>query len=109
MPKRKHPSAQDEQKERGSERSAERIRHLSRSSIKGHLRVERLGNTHEKVLIVDKKFALVTSFNFLSFRGDPSRGFRQETGVYHEIPEKVDQLAEQMLGRLERDQLTRSE
>lgn len=41
-----------------------------------------LGNTHEKVLLVDGKYVVITSFNWLSFKGDPNRGFRQETGLY---------------------------
>lgn len=43
-----------------------------------------LGNTHEKVLICDEIFTVVTSFNWLSFKGDKNRGFRQETGTYVE-------------------------
>lgn len=43
-----------------------------------------LGNTHEKVLICDEVFTVVTSFNWLSFKGDKNRGFRQETGTYVE-------------------------
>src|SRR6266571_7346664 len=41
----------------------------------------RLGNTHAKVLIKDSDFAAVTSFNWLSFKGDPNRTFRDEQGT----------------------------
>jgi len=42
----------------------------------------RLGNTHAKVLICDTRFLIVTSFNWLSFKGDPNRTFRDERGTY---------------------------
>ncbi len=42
----------------------------------------KLANTHEKVLLVDTKYVVITSFNWLSFKGDPKLGFRQETGLY---------------------------
>ncbi len=41
----------------------------------------RLGNTHEKILIKDREYAVFTSFNWLSFRGDPTRALRLERGV----------------------------
>lgn len=49
-------------------------------SIGKYLSLIKLGNTHEKVLVCDDKFTVITSFNWLSFKGDPKRGFRQETG-----------------------------
>lgn len=36
------------------------------------------GDTHEKVLIKDDEYAVLGSFNWLSFRGDPSRKLRRE-------------------------------
>jgi hypothetical protein len=65
------------------------------------LRVVRLGNTHEKVLIKDYDFVVVTSFNWFSFRGDPSKGFRQETGVFYSIPEKVREGAAKLMERID--------
>ncbi len=43
--------------------------------------LERLGNTHEKILIKDADYVVFTSFNWLSFRGDPHRALRLERGV----------------------------
>lgn len=54
----------------------------------------RLGNTHAKVLVCDRRFLIVTSFNWLSFRGDPRRTLRDETGTYVAIPEKIDEQFE---------------
>lgn len=57
-----------------------------------NLTLVKLGNTHEKVLICDEKFHVITSFNWLSFKGDPKRGFRQETGTYIEDEEKTKEM-----------------
>jgi hypothetical protein len=52
----------------------------------------RLGDTHAKVLICDSLFSIVTSFNWLSFRGDRRLQFRDERGMYVGIPSTVDDL-----------------
>jgi hypothetical protein len=49
-----------------------------------------VGNTHRKVLVCDRRFAVTTSFNWLSFRGDAYRPARDESGTYIGSPEKVD-------------------
>jgi hypothetical protein len=49
-----------------------------------------LGNTHEKLLISDHSFSVVTSYNWLSYRGD--KGFRRETGTYSEDPKIVSEV-----------------
>jgi hypothetical protein len=51
---------------------------------------KRLGNTHAKVLIKDSEFAAVTSFNWLSFKGDPHRTFRDEQGTLLQVSELVE-------------------
>lgn len=53
--------------------------------------LKRLGNTHAKVLIKDSEFAATTSFNWLSFRGDPHRTFRDEQGTLVQVSEAVNQ------------------
>lgn len=40
----------------------------------------RLKNTHSKILVTDEK-VVITSFNWLSFAGDPERTYRMETGT----------------------------
>jgi len=42
---------------------------------------KKVKNTHRKILVCDKKFGIVTSFNFLSFRADPNLTYRDELGV----------------------------
>ncbi|MGW6225935.1 hypothetical protein ACWFQT_02360 [Cellulosimicrobium cellulans] len=49
----------------------------------------RLKNTHAKILIFDGIW-VSTSFNWLSFRGDPDRTYRMEEGTLVGIPARVD-------------------
>jgi hypothetical protein len=46
-----------------------------------HFFIQYLG-THEKVLVCDQTFCVVTSFNWLSYRGNQQ--LRREKGVYSE-------------------------
>ncbi|MBM3238841.1 hypothetical protein FJZ31_21330 [Candidatus Poribacteria bacterium] len=50
------------------------------------------GDTHAKILIHDTKFVIVTSFNWLSFKGNPNDTFRDECGMLVTRPELIDQL-----------------
>ncbi len=59
----------------------------------------RLGDTHAKVLILDQEFFVISSFNWLSFRGDQNRTFREEWGTYVGVPGKVDDFYKKMLER----------
>lgn len=60
----------------------------------------RLGDTHAKVLLVDSRFVVVTSFNWLSFRGDPRRPFRDERGTLVAIPDEIDRIYEDYMQRM---------
>lgn len=60
----------------------------------------RLGDTHAKVLVCDRAFMVTTSFNWLSYRGDPNRTFRDEQGMYVGIPEVIEERFQRLLARL---------
>lgn len=49
-----------------------------------------VGNTHRKTLVSDDSFAVVTSFNWLSFKGDPKKPPRDEGGVVIRKSEYVE-------------------
>lgn len=51
-----------------------------------------VGNTHRKVLVSDYTFGVNTSFNWLSFKGDPKEKARDESGTLISKPEYVDEL-----------------
>lgn len=59
----------------------------------------RLGNTHAKVLIKDSEFMAVTSFNWLSFQGDPDKTFRDEQGTLVQLPEHVENKFKELVQR----------
>ena len=43
------------------------------------------------MLAYDRAFVILTSFNWLSFKGSRDRGYRDEQGILLRIPEKVNQ------------------
>ncbi len=51
-----------------------------------------LGNTHRKLLVSDNTFAIVTSFNWLSFRGDPRKKARDEFGFLVTDLDEVERI-----------------
>ena len=57
-----------------------------------NFRFEKVKNTHRKIIVCDDKFGIVTSFNFLSFRADPSLTYRDELGVVLRDKETVESL-----------------
>jgi hypothetical protein len=58
-----------------------------------------LGDTHAKILIKDSEYYVVTSFNWLSFRGDPKRKFREEWGTMVSVRENVDEFFSEIIAR----------
>lgn len=63
----------------------------------------RLGDTHAKIIIMDRKLAVQSSFNWLSFRGDPNKTFRDESGVCITIPEYIEELFDRYAPRFQED------
>lgn len=59
----------------------------------------RLGDTHVKILIKDREFFVISSFNWLSFEGDPNRTFREEWSTLVAIPSVVDKYFDRVVRR----------
>jgi phosphatidylserine/phosphatidylglycerophosphate/cardiolipin synthase-like enzyme len=77
------------QDDRGSDDHAlTRLAHLQQRYSK-RFTLARLSNTHAKILVFDDKW-ISTSFNWLSFRGDPERTYRMEEGTLVQIPAQVN-------------------
>lgn len=93
--RRDEPAASD--KDRDAERKLQNLARQYRS-----LHVMKLGDTHAKVLISDSAWAIVTSFNWLSFKGSRSLKFRDERGMYVGLPDKVDELFNEYSLRFQR-------
>ena len=90
-----------DQKDKDSEYAVKLLRDIQNKGNYGrNLYIVKLGNTHEKVLICDDKFMVTTSFNWLSFKGDPKRGFRQETGIYLENKECIKDMFDNLQDRI---------
>lgn len=66
------------------------------------LRVVRLQNTHAKILIADNLW-VTTSFNWLSFRGDPNRTYRMEEGTLVQIQTEVDKAFKRYVDVIDKD------
>lgn len=64
---------------RDQEEALRRLRKAEQRS-RGRLRIVDIGNTHEKVVICDDRYCILTSFNFLSFNPRPGKGIRREIG-----------------------------
>lgn len=60
-----------------------------------------LGATHSKVLVLDHRYVVVTSFNWLSFRGDPRKPLRDERGVLVSTPSEIDGVYASFVRRIE--------
>lgn len=50
--------------------------------------------THQKILVCDRTFAITGSFNWLSYKGQKDRGYRQELGVVFRHHDPVNEIAE---------------
>ena len=66
--------------------------------------LRRLGDTHAKILIMDRSFFVISSFNWLSFRGNPHQTFREEWGTLVTIPSVVEEYFQQMVKRFAADE-----
>jgi phosphatidylserine/phosphatidylglycerophosphate/cardiolipin synthase-like enzyme len=59
-----------------------------------NLTFQKTTNSHRKQIVCDDKFAIVTSFNFLSFRADPNLTYRDELGVILRDKQIIEDLFE---------------
>ncbi len=78
-----------------TERAEKDLRYLEGKYKNFHLVY--VGNTHRKLLVSDDEFAVTTSFNWLSFRGDPKDKPRDE---YGEVFRKASQVEKRYVAGL---------
>ena len=62
-----------------------------------NLYLHRLEDSHAKVVICDELFMITTSFNWLSFGGDPDRGNRIEFGILTEDRKAIRDMISRMI------------
>jgi hypothetical protein len=65
--------------------------------------LRKLGNTHAKLLLCDKEFVVLGSFNWLSFAGDPAATFRDEQSFYVTLSEVIDRKFNEQIVRFGSD------
>jgi hypothetical protein len=87
----------DDDADRGVQRAFQKLGERYRWNFK----YKRLGHTHAKVLICDSRFMIVTSFNWLSFKGDPSRTFRDERGILVSRADEIDRQFDEWVRRFD--------
>ncbi|HNT56158.1 MAG TPA: phospholipase D-like domain-containing protein [Anaerolineaceae bacterium] len=81
------------------ERVVQNLKKL-RENKKGRLRLHRIGDVHSKVLICDDAFMILSSYNWLSFSGDPTRGSRVEDGLLTQDKKAIAAKTSEWLERL---------
>jgi len=90
--------------DRGSDDEAlRRLKNLERR-YPTQLTLARLANTHAKILIFDDKW-ISTSFNWLSFRGDPDRTYRMEEGTLVQIRTTVTSAYDRYVGQIDAERV----
>jgi len=67
-----------------------------------------VGNTHRKSLVCDQEFAIVTSFNWLSYKGDSKGKPRDERGHVYRKKQHVDMVASEDFALLSKGTRIRS-
>ena len=88
------------EKEDSDKKILQKLTNMQNKKYGNKLLLIKLNNTHEKVLIKDNEYMVITSFNWLSFKGDPNKGFRQETGYYTESKEAIQQMKANLSNRM---------
>jgi hypothetical protein len=90
---------QEDNKKYQSDIQAEKNIQKLASQYQKNFFLKRLGDTHAKILISDTKFAVTTSFNWLSFKGDRDRTFRDERGTLVSDAQKINELFDSYIER----------
>lgn len=88
------------EKEDSDKKILQRLADIQQKKYGKNLYLVKLNNTHEKVLIKDNEYMVITSFNWLSFKGDLNKGFRQETGYYTQSREAIKQMKSNLSNRM---------
>lgn len=84
------PGAENDRQRMNARAVIERLRRAVGQAGSELLVVRDFRNTHEKILICDRKYVVVGSFNWLSYRGDKDEEFRRETGCRLQSEQAVD-------------------
>jgi hypothetical protein len=81
---------------RDIDQQTEKYFHNLKKRYKEHLLIKETKGNHAKVIICDEKFMVVTSFNWLSFKGDKSRPLRTEYGTILKNKEEIAKMRQRL-------------
>jgi hypothetical protein len=67
-----------------------------KKQYKKYFEIKKTKGNHAKVIICDDQFMVVTSFNWLSFKGDKSRPLRTEYGTIIKEPTEIAKMRQEL-------------
>lgn len=77
----------------GRDKGLQAIRFFSDLAYRSsNFHFKEFGDTHAKILLMDDKFVITGSFNWMSFEGDPRRFFREEMSVFVNIKAEIEKI-----------------
>lgn len=79
----------------------ESVAQKARGEQENLLTIQKTRGTHRKILVCDRTFGVLGSFNWLSYRGDPDKEYRNETSILLREPATIEELARIALSELE--------
>ena len=65
------------------------LENMQRKKYGNYLILVSMNNTHEKILICNNDFFVITSFNWPSFRGDPNLNFVKKQDIIQKSKKEV--------------------
>jgi PLD-like domain len=80
-------------------------RAMNKKSSTGKVEFIKTQGTHQKILICDHSYAVVTSFNWLSYKGEKDSYYREETGIIIYHPEQIDTILQEAERALQAGQI----
>ena len=86
--------------ERDDTATQEAISYMN-SLLKLGLKLRKMSSTHEKILICDTRFVVITSYNWLSFRQWKGHAIRREIGLICKLKGAVQTYIDELLPRFQ--------
>jgi len=78
------------------EQKTEKYFRQLKKQYKEYFFIKETQGNHAKVIICDDQFMVVTSFNWLSFKGDKSRPFRMECGMINKNQAEIAKMRQEL-------------
>lgn len=76
--------------------SVQKLLKIQRKRYGENLHLIRLKHLYEKILIKDNEYIVITTFNWVPFKEELKKGFRQEIGYYTESKDVIKKIKENL-------------